>query len=106
MHRGVARILGRLDEETRAATRALAADQQAEYEDEYDDSFDDLQRGGKAAPPRAFVAAWVECVRWWRNSRQSVSASTTPPVTTCSVEAGAGPSLLRAWWGVSSSMGA
>mmetsp|Transcript_10537 Transcript_10537/g.27506 ORF Transcript_10537/g.27506 Transcript_10537/m.27506 type:complete len:856 (+) Transcript_10537:104-2671(+) len=46
MHRGVARILSRVDEEARSATRALAGDMQWEYDDEYDDSFDDLLRTG------------------------------------------------------------
>lgn len=46
MHRGVARILSRVDEEARSATRALANNLQWEYDDEYDDSFDDLNRSG------------------------------------------------------------
>lgn len=46
MHRGVARLLGRLDQEVKDATRALADELQ--YEDEYDDSFDDLANGGEA----------------------------------------------------------
>jgi activating signal cointegrator complex subunit 2 len=47
MHRGVARILSRVDEEARSATRTLANDMQWEYDDEYDDSFDDLNRSGR-----------------------------------------------------------
>lgn len=47
-HRGVARVLGRVDEEAHAATRALAGDLQWEYDDEYDDSFDDLGVGSGA----------------------------------------------------------
>jgi activating signal cointegrator complex subunit 2 len=42
MHRGVARVLGRVDDEVKAATRTLADELQWEYDDEYDDSFDDL----------------------------------------------------------------
>eukprot|EP00967_Tisochrysis_lutea_P006974 scaffold8306_cov15-Tisochrysis_lutea.AAC.1 len=58
MHRGVARILSRVDEEARSATRALAGDMQWEYDDEYDDSFDDLLRTGE------FVAAGVRvCIQ-------------------------------------------
>ncbi|GFH28031.1 uncharacterized protein HaLaN_26444, partial [Haematococcus lacustris] len=46
VHRGVARVLGRVDEEVKAATRALADEMQwAEYDDEYDDSFDDADAG-------------------------------------------------------------
>ncbi|KAL6759004.1 hypothetical protein V8C86DRAFT_1387786 [Haematococcus lacustris] len=49
VHRGVARVLGRVDEEVKAATRALADEMQwAEYDDEYDDSFDDADAGAGA----------------------------------------------------------
>ncbi len=44
VHKGVARALGRLDDEAKAATRLLANELQ--YEDEYDDSFDDLVQTG------------------------------------------------------------
>ncbi|GFH21031.1 hypothetical protein HaLaN_18256, partial [Haematococcus lacustris] len=49
VHRGVAHVLGRVDEEVKAATRALADEMQwAEYDDEYDDSFDDADAGAGA----------------------------------------------------------
>lgn len=47
MHRGVARVLGRLDPKVQAATRSMAEQLQWEYDDEYDDSFDGLQTAGR-----------------------------------------------------------
>jgi len=61
MHRGVARILGRIDEEARNATKALATDLQWEYEDEYDDSFDDLLRTGSLSAVCRLLAPAPGC---------------------------------------------
>eukprot|EP00798_Chlamydomonas_sp_ICE-L_P006570 gene6570-3222_t len=53
MHRGVARVLGRVDEKVKDTTRMLAEELQFEYDDEYDDSFDDLLQGAAEDPARA-----------------------------------------------------